>query len=90
MTINYSTIDWSGETHNSWLPRVVPIPFVLLALIGVWLAWLEQRPSPTDEETTSMEERSHFMARMGMAVSGLITLLLVCQWIATFIIDPMK
>jgi hypothetical protein len=91
MTINYATIDWSGETHNWWLPRVIPIPFLLLALVGVYFAYMEQRrPRPTNEETTSIEERTHFMARVALAVSAFISLLLLCQWIATFIVDPMK
>lgn len=91
MFVNYSAIDWSAETHNRWLLMVIPIPFALLAALGVIWAYHEQRRgAPTSQETEAMEERTLFMARAGLAVSALSLLLIVCQWIATFIIDPMK
>ena len=91
MLVNYASVDWSAETHNGWLPMVIPVPFVVAALLGVIWAYAEQRrPAPTTEETQAIEERTLFMARAALVVSALSLVLLLGQWAATFIIDPMK
>jgi hypothetical protein len=90
MLVNYASVDWAAETHNGWLLMVIPIPFALLALLGVLWAYAEQRREPTAEETIAIRERTEFMARAGLIVSALSLLLILCQWVATFIIDPTK
>jgi hypothetical protein len=101
MFVNYASVDWAGETHNRWLLHVIPLPFIALAVLGVVFGFRESRrtsenvvsnrvESSTPEETLSIAERTLFMARMAIVLSGISVLLMLSQWIATFIIDPMK
>jgi hypothetical protein len=63
---------------------------LVLALAGLAIAWrsweAEGTRSPADEG--GPVARTQFMAGLGVALSALLVLTLVAQWIPTFVLDP--
>jgi hypothetical protein len=64
---------------------------LLLALSGGWVAWREWRRTgddwPESEEGGAIP-RSRFMTTMGLLASALFSLTILCQWVASFFLNP--
>ena len=75
---------------TEWL-HVVGVASVLLAALGTWMAWrvMSGAPEgPADGEGGDARSRARFFGIVGLGVSGLLTLLLITQWVAAFVIHP--
>jgi hypothetical protein len=94
LQLAYVLIPWACTRQEQfWLYLVGGIA-VLLALAGVAAAWIartrtsEAEPHPRGHpvEGPGPLFRTRFMADTGLGVSGLLTLILLAQWIAGFFI----
>jgi len=63
---------------------------VALAALGVWAAWLAWvRAGATEpKDRGGPLERTRFLAATGLGVSAILTLLLLAQWAAVFVVPP--
>lgn len=71
--------------------HAVSLLTLLLALAGGWVALREWRRAgaewPEGEEGGSIP-RSRFMTTLGLLSSALFALTILCQWIASFFLNP--
>ena len=72
-----------------WL-HVVGIASVVLAAIGTWVAWHVWTTTGRHASTEpgNQPSRARFLGISGVGMGGLLTLLLLAQWVAAFFISP--
>jgi nicotinamide riboside transporter PnuC len=63
---------------------------LLLALAGGWVAWREWKRAGAEwpQEEGGTIPRSRFMVAMGLLGSGLFSLVILAQWVASFFLNP--
>jgi hypothetical protein len=67
--------------------HAVSFVLVLAGLAIAWRSWHAEGTRWPDDEG-GPAARTRFMAGLGVALSALIMLTLVAQWIPTFVLDP--
>jgi hypothetical protein len=72
-----------------WL-HVVGVASVVVAAAGTWVAWRVWDASGRHESTEpgGPLPRARFLGVSGLGVGSLLTLLLLAQWLAAFVISP--
>jgi hypothetical protein len=90
LEIGYALVPTACSSRSELLTHVVHLVCLLLALFGGITAW---RCWKATGETWPAGEggplsRSRFMAGLGWLISSLFTLVILAQWIPSFILDP--
>jgi len=87
---SYATVEWACAHHR----RIVLflIPSACLAVIAVaaslcWSAWNDLRREP-DFEGGSVEDRSRFLALIGLLMSATFALVIITTFIARYLLSP--
>ena len=72
-----------------WL-HVVGVASVVVAAAGGWVAWRVWTEAGRGESTEpgGAVPRARFLGLTGVGMSALLTLLLLAQWVAAFVISP--
>jgi len=94
LEIGYVLIPWECTKQDQLAQRLLGFVAVVLCLAGVAAAWITRaRTSDAGEhppghpvEGPGPLFRTRFMADCGLGVSGLITLIVLMQWVAGFFI----
>ena len=94
LQIAYVLIPWGCTKQNELWQHVVGFLAVVLSLAGVVAAWIARARSSTGEEHRPGHPvegpgalfRTRFMGDVGLGMSALLTLILLMQWIAGFVI----
>lgn len=77
LQLAYATVSWACATHREWWLHLIGAMSVALALVGVWAAARAAR-----------RPESRFLGMTGLGTSAVLTLLLIAQWAAVFIVTP--
>jgi hypothetical protein len=88
--VAYNGVHWACGHNNIILVHLVPVVFVLFAVVGVWLAWrdwnLVGRLSRADGPTVA--DRTRFIALSGLILSSFSVVLILAMWLPLVIFDP--
>lgn len=90
LQLSYMLVPWACVSGQVFWLHVAAGASLLLALLGLSLAWRAHRKSRDGRqgEGGSAAARSHFMATLGLLMSSLFALIILAQWTANFIIGP--
>jgi hypothetical protein len=89
LEVAYVLVRWACLRDGDLWVHVVDLLAVLLAVLGTWVAWhalsRAGRVEPGDEGGAG--PRTRLLGILGVGMSGMLTLVLVAQWIASFFIS---
>jgi hypothetical protein len=90
LEVAYALVPTACSSHHELPVHLVHLACLLLTLYGLFTAW---RSWNTLGATWPSEEgdplaRSRFLAGTGLLVSALFVLVIVAQWIPSFVLDP--
>jgi hypothetical protein len=85
----YAIVPWACRHQNDFWIHASGIAAVVLAAIGMLVAWRVWRRDGGDDpgEGYGIPPRARFLGVTGLGVSALITLILAAQWVAAFFIS---
>lgn len=90
--IIYSLVGYVCEAHSHASIHIVSVLTIVITIGCGLISWKLLRPAPPSNSLTEPDEtipaRPRFMAQMGLMSSALFTLVMIAQWIASFMIDP--
>src|ERR1043165_4959884 len=74
----YAAVQWSCGHHNPITVHVIPVIFLLLGLIAVWLSWRDWSAVGrlTRAEGATISERTRFVAFCGLLLSAFSVVLM--------------
>lgn len=89
LQIGYVLIPWACVTgQHLWL-HVVNGASVLLALCGTMLGWrVARRADGASRDRAGAVPRTRFLGDLAVGVGALLTLILLAQWLASFVLSP--
>ena len=79
----YANVPWACTHDNALWLHLSGVASVLLAAAGTLVAWRSWRRAGGGDPP-----RARFLAVTGLGTSATITLILLAQWVAAFIISP--
>jgi hypothetical protein len=90
LEVAYALVPPACSSHNTLPVHLVHLACLLLTLYGLVTAWRcwKDAGSTWPGEAGDPLARSRFMAGTGLLVSGMFVLVIVAQWIPSFILDP--
>ena len=85
----YAVVPWACRHRNDFWIHASGIASVVLAALGTLVAWrVWQREGGTDPgEGYGISPRARFMGVVGLGTSAVITLILLAQWVAVFVVS---
>ena len=90
LELAYALVPTACSSRNQLLVHLVHLGCLALALFGGFTAWRHWKL--TGETWPGGEggrlSRSRFMAGLGLLISSLFALVIVAQWIPSFVLDP--
>ena len=90
LEVAYALVPTACSSHNELLVHLTHLVCLLLTLYGLLTArraWRLTGNTWPGEEGDPLA-RSRFMAGTGMLVSAMFVLVIVAQWIPSFVLDP--
>ena len=87
-SIAYVTTVWACTHQNLVAVHVVHAPFLLLAAVGVVMAWDRWRASAPAKSQNEMLARRHFVAGLATGVAALSVLVIGAMWGITWALPP--
>ena len=89
LQIAYVLVPWACSTgQHGWL-HLVNVLAVALAIVGTLLGWrVVRRSDDAPEDGAGPVPRTRFIGDMAFGVSGMLTLILVAQAIASVVLSP--
>jgi hypothetical protein len=88
--VGYASVQWACGHNNVITVQVVPVIFLLLALVGLWLSWRDWssvgRLSRAEGPTIS--ERTRFISLSGLILSTFSVVLILAMWVPMIVFDP--
>jgi hypothetical protein len=93
LMINYALVPYACWEGLLWLIHLTSAATLLLALSGIWVAYGTWRESTVESRHEDMESewivgRTRFMAGGGLLLGGILALVILGQWLPSFIISP--
>jgi hypothetical protein len=93
LMFNYALVPFACWEGLLWLIHLTSAVTLLLALSGVWVGYRIWERTTEESRHEDMESgwilgRTRFMAGAGVLLGGMMALVIVGQWIPTFIISP--
>ena len=85
----YAVVPWACRHRNDFWIHASGIASVILAAIGTFVAWSVWRREGGDApgEGYGISSRARMLAVTGLGTSAIITLILVAQWVALFVVS---
>jgi hypothetical protein len=90
LEVAYALVPTACSSRNELPVHLVHFACLLLTLYGLltaWRSWKAAGATWSGEQGDPLA-RSRFMAGTGMLVSAMFVLVIVAQWIPSFILDP--
>ena len=86
----YALVPTACSSRNELPIHLVHLACLLLTLYGLLTAWRcwKAAGATWSGEAGDPLARSRFMAGVGLLVSGMFVLVIVAQWIPSFVLDP--
>ena len=91
LNAEYGLVRVACARDNMLYLHAVSLLTLLLALAGGWVALREWRRAGgvfREEEEGGSIPRSRFMTALGLLSSALFALTILCQWVASFFLNP--
>jgi hypothetical protein len=90
LEVAYALVPTACSSHNELAVHLVHLACLLLTLYGLLTAWRSWKASGATWPGEQGEPlaRSQFMAGTGLLVSTIFVLVIVAQWIPSFVLDP--
>ena len=90
LEIAYALVPPACSAHNLLPVHLTHLACLLLALVGLLTAWRSWSTVGTSWPGDAGDPlaRSRFMAGIGLLVSAMFLLVIVTQWIPSFVLDP--
>ncbi|HET6796833.1 MAG TPA: hypothetical protein VFH40_06675 [Gemmatimonadales bacterium] len=90
LEVAYALVPTACSTHSRLLVHLVHLACLILAGLGLFAAWSSWSSSGEvwpGEDGTRLG-RSRFMAGLGLLMSAQFMLVIVAQWIPSFLLSP--
>jgi nitrate/nitrite transporter NarK len=88
--VAYAGVQWSCGHRNPITVHVIPVIFLLLGSIAIWLSWRDWtavgRITRADGGTAS--DRTRFIALSGLILSAFGVALMLVLWLPMFVFNP--
>jgi hypothetical protein len=86
----YAGVQWSCGHHNPITVHVIPVTFLLLAVIALWLSWRDWSAVGREirAEGATITERTRFVALAGVILSAFSTVLILALWLPMIVFNP--
>jgi hypothetical protein len=90
LEVAYALVPPACSSHNTLPVHLVHLVCLLLTLYGLLTAWrgLKAAGSSWSGEEGDPLARTRFMAGVGVLMSTLFVLVILAQWIPSFVLDP--
>ena len=88
LQINYALVLWACSHSSSWPLHLVSFLALVLTIIAGLLSFRLWQRSTATEDGAGPVARSRLMSGLGIAISVVMVLLIIAQWIPIFIHDP--
>ena len=90
LELAYALVPPACSSHNLLPVHLTHLACLLLTVIGLVTAWRTWKTvgAHWPGEAGDPLARSRFMAATGLLVSGMFVLVILAQWIPSFILDP--
>jgi hypothetical protein len=85
-SVAYATTLWACKHQNSVAVHAVHAPFLLLATVGVFVAWDRWRATAAGRQENETFARRHFVAGLATGVASLSVLVIVAMWGITWVL----
>jgi len=88
--VAYNGVQWACGHKNVITIQVVPVIFLLLGVIAVWISWRDWTSvgRVTRAEGATVSERTRFLALSGLILSTFSVMLIIALWMPMIIFDP--
>ena len=88
--VAYAGVQWACGRNNVVTIQLIPVIFLLLAVVGVWLSWRDWSSvgRTTRAEGATISERTRFLALSGLILSVFSTVLILAMWLPMIVFDP--
>jgi hypothetical protein len=88
--IAYAGVQWACGHRNPITPHIVPVVFLLLGLIAIWVSWRDWssvgRIARAEGETIG--DRTRFLALCGLILSTFSVVLILAMWVPMIVFNP--
>jgi hypothetical protein len=86
----YAGVQWACGHRNPITIHVVPVIFLLLGLVAMWISWRDWSTVGriVRAEGATVSERTRFLALGGLILSGYGVLLILAMWIPMIVFNP--
>ena len=88
--VAYAGVQWACGHNNPILVHLIPVMFLLLAVIAVWLCWRDWSTVGriTRAEGQTVIDRTRFIALSGLILSAFSVVLILGMWLPMIVFDP--
>ncbi len=88
--VAYAGVQWSCGHHNPVTTHVIPVVFMLLGVIAVWLSWRDWSAVGriSRAEGATITERTRFIALSGLLLSTFSVVLIAALWVPMIVFNP--
>src|SRR4051812_2214552 len=86
----YAGVQWSCGHRNPITIHVIPVIFILLGVIALWLSWRDWTVVGrlTRAEGATISERTRFVALSGLILSAFSIVLMLALWLPMIVFSP--
>src|SRR3954466_8781271 len=86
----YAGVQWACGHRNPITVHLVPVIFLLLATIALWLSWRDWTAVGrlTRAEGVTISERTRFVALSGVILSAFSIMLIIGMWLPMIVFNP--
>jgi nitrate/nitrite transporter NarK len=86
----YAGVQWSCGHRNPITVHVIPVIFLLLATIALWLSWRDWSAVGrlARAEGATVSERTRFIALAGLMLSAFGIVLILAMWLPMIVFNP--
>lgn len=88
--VAYAGVQWSCGHRNPITVHIIPVVFILLGVIAVWLSWRDWNTvgRMTRAEGATVSDRTRFVALSGLMLSAFSVVLMVALWLPMIVFNP--
>jgi hypothetical protein len=86
----YAGVQWSCGHRNPVTVQVIPVIFLLLAFVALWLSWRDWSAVGRlmRAEGGTISDRTRFIALSGMILSAFSIALILAMWLPMIVFNP--
>jgi hypothetical protein len=88
--VAYAGVQWSCGHRNPITVHIIPVVFILLGVIAVWLSWRDWNAVGriTRAEGATVSDRTRFVALSGLMLSSFSVVLMLALWLPMIVFNP--